>query len=56
MNKDQIGGVVRAVLAALAGYAAGKGLIPAEGVNEAVSALSVAVVAIWSLFTNKAKP
>mgnify|MGYP003650465495 CR=1 FL=1 len=54
LTKEQVGGVVRALLTAVAGYAAGKGLIPVEGVAELVSAGVVLVVAVWSIATNKA--
>jgi len=55
-NSSQIGGIVRALLAALAGFAVNKGWIPAEGVTELVSAGVVIAVAAWSMATNKAKP
>ena len=54
MNKDQILGVVRALLAAGAGYLAASGLIPAETVNELVSAALVIATAVWSVASNKA--
>lgn len=53
MNKDQIGGVVRAGLTALAGYMVGKGIIPADLVNDAVAAGLAIFTVVWSLVSNK---
>lgn len=53
MTSDQIGGIVRAVLAAAAAYAAGKGWIP--GVSpELIATIATAIVGAWSVWTNRA--
>jgi glycerol-3-phosphate dehydrogenase len=53
MNADQIGGIVRALLAAASGWAVGHGYLD----NNTALALSGAVVtiatAVWSFYTNK---
>ena len=54
MTSDQIAGLVRTLLAALASYAAGKGWIP--GVSpELIATVATAVVGIWSWLSNKPK-
>ena len=53
MNKDQVGGIIRAVLAALAGYAAGKGIISSDMASELVGAGVTIGVAVWSVISNK---
>ena len=53
MNKDQLFGIVRTLVAAVAGFLAGKGYLDAsmvEGVAGAVATLSVAV---WSVVAKK---
>lgn len=55
MTSDQIGGIVRAILTALAGYAAGKGLISTGMANELVGAGVTIGVAIWSIVAKKDK-
>lgn len=54
MNKAQIGGVVRALLAAFAGYAAGKKWIGADfPVEETAALLTTIIVTVWSVKSNK---
>lgn len=53
MTSDQIGGIVRAIVTAAVGYAAGKGLIGADQVAGIVTAVVTIAVAIWSWHTNK---
>lgn len=54
MNTSTIAGIVRAVLAALAGYLAGKGIdITGLLSPEVTSAIGVTVVAVWSVFSKK---
>ncbi len=56
MNAATLGGIFRAILAALAGFAAGKGIdITGLATPEVTGALATTVVAIWSVFTNKKK-
>lgn len=53
MTSDQIGGIVRAVLSVALGYAAGKGLIASGAVADLTAAVSAAVIAGWSAYTNR---
>jgi hypothetical protein len=53
MNQDQVSGILRAVLAAAAGYLAGKGLINAGVADQLVGAGVTIGVAIWSVFSKK---
>lgn len=55
MNKDQVGGIVRAGLTTLAGYMVGKGIIPADIVNDLVAAGLAIFTVAWS-FISKKKP
>jgi len=51
---NTIAGVIRAVLAALAGYLAGKGLdITGLLTPEVTGALATVGVAVWSVFSKK---
>lgn len=50
---EQIGGVVRAALAVVLGYAAGKGLITTGAVADITAVVSAAVIAGWSAYTNR---
>lgn len=53
MTGEQIGGVVRAVLAVGLGYLAGKGIIASGAVADLTAAFATAVVAAWSAWTNR---
>ena len=53
MNKEQLGGVLRAVLAAAAGYAVGKGLIDQGTADAVVGGLVTVGVAVWSFYSNQ---
>jgi hypothetical protein len=53
MNKEQLGGILRAVLAAGAGYAVGKGFIDQGTADAVVGGLVTIGVALWSFQTNK---
>ena len=53
MNSDQIGGVVRALLTAGAGYLVGSGIIPSETASQLVGAATTLVVIIWSVVSNR---
>jgi hypothetical protein len=57
MNKDTLAGILRALLAAAAGFAAGKG-IDLSGLNspEFTNALILVGVAVWSVFAKKPAP
>lgn len=53
MNATQFGGIVRAFLAAGAGYLIGKGLIDQGTADQIVGALVTISVAGWSFYTNR---
>ena len=53
MNKDQIGGVIRALLTAAAGWAVGKGFITNEQAADAIGLGVTLGVAAWSWYTNR---
>lgn len=52
MTSEQIGGIARAVLTAIGGYIAGKGLLPMSLVNEIIGVGVTLAVAFWS-YKNK---
>ena len=53
MNTDQITGILRAVLAAIGGWAIGKGYID-NGTATMLSGVAVTIgTALWSAWTNK---
>lgn len=54
MTKEQIGGIVRTLAASALAYAAGKGLIGPEMVNELSAAISTIFVAAWSVIAKRA--
>jgi len=53
MTNEQVSGILRAVLAAVAGYVAGKGLITAGVADQLVGAGVTIGVAIWSVVSKK---
>ncbi len=55
MTKEQFGGIVRALLAGVAGYFVGKGY-DAALINEIAGAAGVIVVAGWSIWAKKQTP
>lgn len=52
MTKEQIGGIVRALLAGASGYLIGKGW-DAALINEIAGAAGVIIVSGWSLWAKK---
>lgn len=56
MSGEQFAGVLRAILAALAGYVAGKGLLPSAMVDQLVGAGVTIGVAVWSIWSKKPAP
>jgi hypothetical protein len=52
MTKEQLGGIVRALLAGVSGYLIGKGW-DAALVNEIAGAVGILVVSGWSLWSKK---
>jgi len=53
MNKDQVFGIVRTVVAAVAGFLAGKGYLDASLVEGVAGAVATITVAIWSVAAKK---
>lgn len=53
MSADQIGGIIRTILAWGAGYIVAKGLLPSEVADAVTSGLVTIIVAVWSWKTNK---
>ena len=49
MTPEEVGGVVRTVLAALGGYFVAKGLVDAATVTAVAGAVGTLVVAVWSV-------
>lgn len=49
MNKDEIYGVARAVLAAIGGFAAGQGYVDSETAITVAGAAATIIAAIWSI-------
>lgn len=57
MKTDTIAGLIRTALAALAGYAAGKGFdISGLATPEVSGAIAVVGVALWSAISKRSKP
>lgn len=53
MNSEEVGGVVRAVVAALGGVAVTKGLTDAETVVALAGAAATIAVALWSIVAKR---
>jgi hypothetical protein len=53
MNSDQVGGLIRAAVASGFAYAAGKGWLPVGDYAGLAAAIAGAIVAAWSVFSNK---
>jgi len=56
VNQEQIGGIVRAVVAALGGYLVGQGIVDQATMVTIGGAIATLVVSVWSVYSNKAKP
>lgn len=54
MQKDQINGIVRALVAAAGGYFIGRGMIDSANVEIIGGALATLVTAVWSVWSKKA--
>lgn len=54
MNTDELGGIVRAVLAALGGVAVTKGWLDNATMITVTGALATIVAAAWSVFSKRA--
>lgn len=53
MNGEQIGGVVRAIVAAVGGYFVGKGLVDSATMTTISGAVATLFVAVWSVWSKK---
>ncbi len=53
MNANQFGGVLRAILAAGAGYLVGKGILDQAAAEQIIGGLVTVGVAAWSVWTNR---
>jgi hypothetical protein len=53
LTKEQIGGISRAGIASGLGFAIGKGWIPAGDYADVAGGVSTAIVALWSIWTNR---
>lgn len=56
MTGEEIWGVVRTVLAAAAGWAAGQGYIDQQTAMTVIGGLGTIFVALWSIRSKRAKP
>jgi membrane protein DedA with SNARE-associated domain len=54
LTAEQIGGIVRAVVAAAGGYFVGQGLVDAETMTTIGGAVTTLIVAVWSVLKKKA--
>lgn len=53
MTAEQVGGIVRAIIAAVGGYFVGKGITDAATVTAVGGAVATLVVAVWSVLSKK---
>ena len=53
MTKEQVFGIVRTIVAAVAGFLAGKGYLEASMVEGVAGAVATITVAIWSVAAKK---
>ena len=53
MTQEQVGGIVRALVAAAGGYFVGQGLVDAETMMTVGGAITTLVVAVWSIYSKK---
>jgi len=56
MNKIEIYGIIRAILAAIAGFVAGQGYVDSETATTVAGAITTIVVAVWSVKAKRAAP
>lgn len=57
MNAQTIGGIVRAILAGLAGYLGGKGIdITGLASPEVTTAIGVVIASAWSVWAKRSTP
>jgi energy-converting hydrogenase Eha subunit B len=53
MSSIEIGGIARALVAALGGYLVGQGLVDAETATTIGGAVTTLVVALWSVWAKR---
>ena len=53
ITTEQVGGIVRALVAAAGGYFVGQGLIDAETMLTVGGAVTTLAVAVWSIYSKK---
>lgn len=53
MSKEQIAGIVRAIVAALGGYFVGKGMLDGATMETIAGAVATLATAIWSVWSKK---
>ena len=53
MTHEQVGGIVRALVAAVGGYFVGQGLIDAQTMMTIGGAITTLAVAVWSIYSKK---
>lgn len=53
MDSAQIGGIVRALVAAVGGYFVGQGMVDAETVTTIGGAVATLAVAAWSIYAKR---
>jgi hypothetical protein len=53
ITTEQVGGIVRALVAAAGGYFVGQGLVDAETMMTVGGAITTLVVAVWSIYSKK---
>lgn len=53
MTSDQVGGIIRAILAAIAGFFVSKGWVDNTTALAITGAVATVIVAVWSYFTNQ---
>lgn len=53
MTADQVGGIVRAILAGIGGYFVSKGVIDESTVTTIVGGLATVITAVWSVWSKK---
>lgn len=54
MNKDQLAGIIRALVAAVGGYFVGKGLLDGATMETIAGAVATLATAVWSVYSKKA--
>ena len=55
MTAEQVGGIARAVVAAIGGYLVGQGVLDANTATTIGGAVVTLAIAAWSVWTNRAK-